>query len=110
MEEAIPEMHHKLSKYLQLFLQKTLVICTSILDPCFKLKLFIVHEAMLTCFGTTANQCLLCFKEQAKKHFKYPPENSSKQTSMKKHSAVGSFDDMYPSSSLEDNTIETELD
>ncbi|MBW0503536.1 hypothetical protein O181_043251 [Austropuccinia psidii MF-1] len=29
---------------------------------------------------------------------------------MKKHSAVGSFDNMYPSSSLEDNTLETELD
>ncbi|MBW0464161.1 hypothetical protein O181_003876 [Austropuccinia psidii MF-1] len=110
MEEAISEMNQKLSKYLQLLLQKTLVICTSILDPCFKLKFFFVHEATLTCFGTTANLWLLCFKEQAKKHFKDPPENSSKQTSMNKCSAVGSFDNMDPSSSLEDNTLEKELD
>ncbi|MBW0509843.1 hypothetical protein O181_049558 [Austropuccinia psidii MF-1] len=105
MEEAIIAMYQKLSKYLQLFLQNTPVICASPLDPCFKLKFLIVHEATLVCFGTTANQCLLCFKEQAKKHFKYPPENSSKQISMNKHSEVGSFDNMYPSSSLEDNTL-----
>ncbi|MBW0464072.1 hypothetical protein O181_003787 [Austropuccinia psidii MF-1] len=110
MEEAISAMQQKLSKNLQLLLQKTLVICTSILDPCFKLKFLLVHEETLAHFGTTENQCLLNFKEQANKHFKYPPDNSSKQTSMNKHSEVGSFDDMYPSSSLEDNTLETELD
>ncbi|MBW0479526.1 hypothetical protein O181_019241 [Austropuccinia psidii MF-1] len=85
MEEAISAIHQKLSKYLQLLLQKTPVICASILDPCFKIKFFIVNEATLAHFGTTANQCLLCFKEQAKKHFNYPPDNSSKQISMNKH-------------------------
>ncbi|MBW0517853.1 hypothetical protein O181_057568 [Austropuccinia psidii MF-1] len=66
MEQAISAMNEKLSKYLHLLLQKTPVICASILDPHFKLKFFIVHEATLACFGTTENQCLLCFKEQAK--------------------------------------------
>ncbi|MBW0490456.1 hypothetical protein O181_030171 [Austropuccinia psidii MF-1] len=95
-----------ITKYLTILLRNTPVVCATILDPCFKLNFFALHEATLARFGTSTNHLAKIFQDEAKKHFTAPSDlpNNTQNIPM-----AGLFDELYTSSIPDSNSLETKL-
>ncbi|MBW0542970.1 hypothetical protein O181_082685 [Austropuccinia psidii MF-1] len=97
----------KLTKYLKKLLIKNPVICATILDPCCKLKIFSTHEETLAQFGTSSLKLAVIFEEDARNNFTL----SSSQTmeGVNHNVGTGLFEEMYPLSLPEGNTVEIKV-
>ncbi|MBW0462572.1 hypothetical protein O181_002287 [Austropuccinia psidii MF-1] len=94
-----------MTKYLQMLLDKKLVIFASILDACFRLRFFENHNSTLEHSGTSASQFPTMFKEEARNYSEGPtpaPHNT-------KNEASGLFDKMYPAAVPVGRTLENEI-
>ncbi|MBW0510918.1 hypothetical protein O181_050633 [Austropuccinia psidii MF-1] len=113
----VAPMTEKLSKYLQILLWKTPVICATILDPCFKVQFFMAHETILNQYGTSCRLLSDIFEENAKDHFdanKLPNEpidwpNEALEVNTNVTNVQGLYHEMYPTSGQEVTTLENEL-
>ncbi|MBW0570117.1 hypothetical protein O181_109832 [Austropuccinia psidii MF-1] len=93
IEPATIAMTTKLSKYLKMHLQKTPVICATILDPQFKIQFFTLHESTLEKLGTCAKASQGRFEGEARKNFidqATIPRRKNSENVM-----PGLFDEMY---------------
>ncbi|MBW0502006.1 hypothetical protein O181_041721 [Austropuccinia psidii MF-1] len=107
IEPAAEAMINKLTKYFCILLLKTPIICSTILDPQFKLHSFSTNKATLQFLGTSSKELQEQFENEAQKHFTNA-ENvpSSTQVDM---SPSGIYDELYESSTPDQSSLENEL-
>ncbi|MBW0491999.1 hypothetical protein O181_031714 [Austropuccinia psidii MF-1] len=112
IEPATKAMTDKLSKYLKILLCKKPVICATFLDPRFKFKFFNTYDSTLTHFGTSPAHLRTIFEEDARLHFEEanPADNNAEIPSTTTTNCQALYDEMYPTSSIEASTLESEIE